>query len=554
MDKQQLKTKLNDLLALSSETEWVEFKAARNSFTFDKIGRYFSALSNEANLKKQSFGWLVFGVDNDRKIVGTSYRPSRSLLDQLKEDIANNTTSRITFVEIYDFSLHGKRVVMFQIPAAPQGMPIAWKGHYYGRDGESLGALNIQEIEQIRGQLQCDWSAQVCRGASIRDLDSGAIKKARKEYKKKFPPLAEDVDGWDDITFLNKAKVTLQGKITMTAIILLGKPESTHFLMPSVAHITWVLKDKDNTEKDYEHFGPPFILSTDFVLNKIRNLKYRFLPDNTLFPQEITQYDAYVIREALHNCIAHQDYGLNGKINVIECPDELIFSNLGSFIPKSIEAVIEQHAPQEYYRNQFLATAMLNLNMIDTIGSGIKKMFTIQRERYFPLPDYVLNDPNRVEVRIAGKIIDENYTKLLIEKTNLNLKIVILLDKVQKREKITKTEGKLLRDSKLVEGRHPNYFVSANVAAITGKRSAYIKNRALDKEHYKGLVIAYLKKYSSANRKEMNELLLEKLPDVLSMKQKLNKIRNLLYEMSKKDEKILNVGSAKKPIWQLRTT
>lgn len=348
----------------------MELKKAATNFHFSDVGKYFSALSNEANLKGKECGWLIFGVeDKTRNIMGTQYRTNRKDLDSLKREIANKTTNRVTFVEIYELRLPEGRVIMFQIPAAPQGIPVAWEGHYYGRDGESLSALNIQEIEQIRNQIKrIDWSAKICEGATINDLMPEAIARAKNEYRKKYPHLAAEVDKWKDITFLNKARIIIQGKITRTAIILLGKPESEHFVSPGVVRISWILKDEHSIEKDYEHFGAPFILNTDAVLAKIRNLKYRYLPDKTLFPIEITQYEPYVIREALHNCIAHQDYELSSRIIIVERPDELILANAGDFIPGSVEVVIEQDAPQRYYRNQFLTTAMVNLNMIDTIG------------------------------------------------------------------------------------------------------------------------------------------------------------------------------------------
>ena len=84
----------------------------------------------------------------------------------------------------------------------------------------------------------------------------------------------------------------------------------------------------------------------------------------------------------LHNCIAHQDYRLRGRINVVEEQDSILVTNLGHFIPESVEAVILRDAPPEKYRNPFLAQAMVNLNMIDTIGSGIKRMFLKQRQRF----------------------------------------------------------------------------------------------------------------------------------------------------------------------------
>ncbi|MDR1951345.1 MAG: transcriptional regulator, partial [Bacteroidales bacterium] len=220
-----------------------------------------------------------------------------------------------------------------------------------------------------------DWSEKIVKDATLDDLDPQAILKARENYKEKYPTLAEEVGKWDDITFLNKAKLTLNGKITNTAILLLGKDESEHFLVSADAKIRWILKNLDNRDKDYEIFCIPFILAIDKVLAKIRNLKYRYIPDGTLFPREVLRYDPFVIRESLNNAIAHQDYTEGGRINVVEFEDDhIIFTNLGSFIPGTVEKVIDKNAPEERYRNKFLSTAMLNLNLVDTIGSGIIKM------------------------------------------------------------------------------------------------------------------------------------------------------------------------------------
>lgn len=192
MTQEKLKNLLNELRALPAETEWVEFKTAGSNFSFKELGQYFSALSNEANLKNKEYGCLIFGVeDKSRKIVGTRYRQNRADLDSLKTEIANRTTNRITFIDIHELSLFEGRVIIFQIPPAPQGIPIAWEGHYYGRDGESLGALNVQEFEQIRNQGQrFDWSAQTCEGATIDDLYPAAIANARQNYKEKTPAKA----------------------------------------------------------------------------------------------------------------------------------------------------------------------------------------------------------------------------------------------------------------------------------------------------------------------------------------------------------------------------
>ena len=537
------------------ETEWVEFKKAQKSYDTNKLGKYFSALSNEANLNNKDFGWLVLGVsDKDKSIIGTDFKNDDNKLHQLKFEIANHTTNRITFIEIHQLNIENKRILMFQIPPSPQGFPIAWKGHYYGRDGESLVPLNMNEFERIRSQQHNnDWSSYICENATIEDLEPDAIIFAREKYIEKNPHLKDVTNSWNDITFLNKAKITIEGKITNTAIILLGKPEAEIKLQPAIAEISWVLKDYENIMIDYEHFHPPFILSSTKAYKKIRNLKFRHLPDGMIFPEELFKYDDFVIREALHNCIAHQVYSLSGKITLVEKPDELIFSNVGNFfIQMPIEEVITLKTPPEIYRNKFLAKAMVEIKMIDTIGSGIQRMFQNQRKRYFPLPEYNFSDPQKVKVTIFGKILDPNYTRLLISNTNLSLQTIALLDKVQKKESITDDALKYLRKHKLIEGRKPNIFISGKVAKATDNKATYIKNRGFDKEHYQKMIIEYLKEFSSASRSEIDKLILDKLPDVLDEKQKKNKIRNLLHQMATNDIIYCN-KRGKKSTWFIKS-
>lgn len=214
MNEVELKRLLEDFRNLPSENEWVEFKEAKNNFHSDDLGEYFSALSNEANLKNQPYGWLIFGIeDKNKQIIGTQYRPNRANLDSLKYEVARQTNGGLTFVEIHELLFPEGRVIMFQIPAAPKGIPTSWKGHYFGRTGESKGPLNIQEIETIRSQnIKEDWSAGICVNATIEDLEKAAIVKAKEEFKKKNPRLAEEVDSWDTVTFLNKAESLLMGK------------------------------------------------------------------------------------------------------------------------------------------------------------------------------------------------------------------------------------------------------------------------------------------------------------------------------------------------------
>jgi ATP-dependent DNA helicase RecG len=282
----------------------------------------------------------------------------------------------------------------------------------------------------------------------------------------------------------------------------------------------------------------------------VRNLTYRHLPSATLFPAEVKQYDEWVVRETLHNCIAHQDYRLGGRINVVEEPDSLLFTNLGGFIPGSVENMIHRDAPPEVYRNPFLAQAMVNLNMIDTIGSGIRKMFTIQRSRFFPLPDFDLAEPGRVKVRHLGKVLDEKYTRMLMDHTDLDLDTIIALDKVQKKRPVDDETFARLKKWKLIEGRRPNVFISAHLAAVTGAKAVYIKHRGLDKTHYKALVVSFLEKFEQSARGDIEGFLREKISDALSVDQKTNRIRNLLQEM-RREGTLICEGHGPAAIWRL---
>ncbi|MCX7169696.1 MAG: putative DNA binding domain-containing protein [Proteobacteria bacterium] len=522
----------------------------------EEIGEYLSALSNGAALHGKPFGYIVWGIeDGTRRILGTTFQPRRAKVgnEALENWLLRLLTPRIDLT-IHEFERDGLPLVLWEVQAA-NSTPVRFQSDAFIRVGSYKKKLkDFSEKERRLWQLlsgtQQDWSAQIVEAASLDDLDPEALHFARTQYRVKHPQHANEVDSWDDVTFLNKAKACIGGKVTHAALILLGKDESSHLLAPAVAQLSWILRNETNVEQDYEHFGLPLILSSDRILQKVRNLTIRHLPIGTLFPQEVSQYDPWVMRETLHNCIAHQDYTLHGRISLVETPDSLLFTNMGTFIPGTVEDMIRSDSPPAIYRNKFLADAMVNLNMIDTIGSGIKKMFMAQRQRNFPMPDFDLSKTNQVSVKLTGRILDEKYTQLLMVRSELELMDVIALDKVQKQRPVSDEEFKRLKAQQLIEGRRPNLFVSAKVAAVTGDKAAYIKHRGLDKTHYKALVVSFLEKFGGSKREDLDSFLREKISDALSPDQKTHRIRNLLQEMRR--EGTLNcVGHGSGAIWKL---
>ena len=525
-------------LTQHKENEVVEFKKAENSFDFDDLGKYFSALSNEANLRGLDFAWLILGYDEKKhQLVGTSYKNGEGALNNVKHDFAQHTTDGQTFREIIPIEVEGKRILMFKIPAAPRNIVMKWKGIAYGRDGESLKPLNQSKQDEIRRQTpEPDWSAEIVPDATIDDLDEVAIAKARKMFKKVHSRIsAEEVNRWSTEEFLSKCELMVNGKLTRAAIILLGKMFSDRKLRPAVAEVTWTLRDEKKDVVDYEHFSVPFILTVDEILAKIHNLTLREMPGGTLFPDTMKQYDDYTIREALHNCIAHQDYTLRQRINFVENPGFLYYANGGSFIPGTLENALATNGPQRFFRNACLCKAMVHFNMIDTVSRGIKKMFTEQMERRFPMPDYEIdNEKKEVAVRIYGNAINERYTKLLKDNDTLTLHDCISLDATQKGHRIDDEIAQELLKRGLIEGEAPNYTISLGVAKASRQLPQYTKAKGLDKARLKQMVLQLLQNAGKegARREIIYDYLKDLLPSNKSQEQQLRYLGRLLVEMN----------------------
>lgn len=532
MNQQELIALVDRLRRLPRETEWLEFK--HNNADPQEISDYLSALANEAALLNQPRGYLIFGIaDASHAVVGSHFDPytakakgNQHLLPWLAAQLQPNPG-----IEPHCLDHPDGRVALLAVGPA-RGRPVEFRGQAYCRAGTSKTKLaNHPEKARRLWSQGIDWSATLCEDASLADLDPTAIAKAREQFLVKHPQQAQELASWDDRTFLNKARLLRQGSITHTAILLLGRPETSTLLSPAVAKVSWILKDADNRELDYAHIGPPFLLAGDQLLQRLRNLTVRALPSGTLFPQELSQYDPWVLREALHNAIAHQDYLRHGRITVVEFPDRVLISNLGDFLPGSVQTVIEQDAPQELYRNQMLVDAMVELNLIDTQGGGIKRMFETQRRRSFPLPDYDLSSSERVQVSIPGRILDERYTRLLMQQPELSLSQVIQLDRVQKGLPISREDHQQLKNQKLVEGRFPNLIVSAALARATGETARHIRESGLNKQYYLDLILELIRQHGPVTRKEVDALLLPKLPERLSEEQKRAKVHNLMQEL-----------------------
>jgi ATP-dependent DNA helicase RecG len=188
-------------------------------------------------------------------------------------------------------------------------IPTAWKGVWYGRDGESLGKLSLEELDRIRSQVRRDWSKLLIDGSSVKHLDVEAVKIARSSYKVKQnkPHIGKEIDSMTDEEFLTKIKLMEDGKLTNAAIVLLGSPEHDDLISPP-ARAMWRLHGSGDADLDYRELRIPFITVVDRLFERVRKLTYRYIPNKkSLATMETEQYDESLCRELLNNCIAHMD-------------------------------------------------------------------------------------------------------------------------------------------------------------------------------------------------------------------------------------------------------
>lgn len=550
---------LQDYLILNypkenEKCEWKEFKNLKNAFhgpDGKDVISYVSAISN------MNGGHLVIGVeDQTLNIVGTDYSIlTFNGLPATPDSATFKLTEYCTYlsseglnIEEFVTSDTNKIVWIVTIPKHSPRTPVLAHNKAWQRIKDSLVLMTKERRDAILSEPVAgrDWSAELIPNATIEDLDPKAIRFARDKFKELYPNRSDEVDSWDDITFLNKAHITKGGKITNTSIILLGREESEHLISPAICKIRWQLKDGSDENKDFKILSIPMLLAVDEFCHLVRNADYTYTISGNIFPESMKRYDVFTIREPLCNCIAHQDYGKRTRIEVIEHEDEsLLFRNYGEFLPSSVEDVVKHDFPESEYRNPFLVEAMRNLKMVETEGGGIRKLYLQQKKRFFPMPEYDISG-GKVVCKIQGNVLDENFAKILVNNPSLTLPEIILLDRVQKHLAISDDTLNRFRKNGYIEGRKPNVYLSAKIVSGTrqiGLKTSYVKNKSFDDEYFKKLIIEYIENFGKAGRQEIEFLLMDKLSEILSVAQKKSKVGNLLSALRKQGK--IKVGPKK---------
>ena len=386
------------------ENEVVEFKKAEKGKDFDDVGKYFSALSNEANLRGCHYAWLVFAIDDKHhKAVRTRVQFAKDF----KHQIGQHTTNGLTFREIYEVEQNGKRVVLMQIPAAPAAMPIAWKGYWQGRRGESIVPLDIEKLEKIRSQSGlADWSAEVIQSATFADIDSHAVSILKKRYAKKQNN--DDFLTLSDEQVLRDLELITENGITNAAILLVGTDRAIHRYMP---HATVILEYREN-EADIEfkqrtEYKECFYLTIDKLWEYI-NIRNTGIPIHEgAYIYNIPAFNESVIREAICNAVAHRSYKMSSETVIKLYSNKITLINAGGF-PLGVTKDNLLTVPSTP-RNRLLSDVLAKTGIVERSGQGVDKIYRNTLSEGKDTPDYSNSNAEFVELTISAVIRDKAF-------------------------------------------------------------------------------------------------------------------------------------------------
>lgn len=527
--------------------EWKEWRSLKSNISGrkgDDLVSYVSALAN------MDGGCVVIGVQ-DKTLAVTGIQ---DFADYTVENVVHRVLGKTPGlpsmglrVEELRASDTGAVVWLVHVPRhGPRELVLA-HDQAWQRDGDSLTILREDRrrailLEHLAGE---DWSAAVVSGATLDDLEPAAVAKARDKYFEKHQrdPRASEIPQWPVPKLLDKIGLTVHGQITRACLLLLGLPERAMALLsPHPVEITW----KVAAERVAELFHPPFLLTTTQVAQYIRNPNIKLFPAHELLAVTLPRYDTHtVLLEGLHNCLAHQDYAQCGRVVVEESTGMVRMINLGGFFDGQPDDYASGQRTPERYRNERLAKAMVEVGMIDKQGFGIHDMVQAQRRRFLPLPDYEGSTPLRTVFNVHGQEIDANYTRWLMDRTDLPIEHVLWLDRLQKGRKLDTTQIAELREAGLVEGRSPKLHISARVAVATGQEVEYLNQRRPDVDDYKSALCKLLA-LGPQPRAKVDALLLPKLQLwIPELAQRKEYVKALLKEMSK-EGRIRNIGGKTK--------
>ncbi len=403
MDNEQLKILISEAVKLPAETEWVEFKV--DYANPEDIGKLISGLSNSANLHQKPYGYLIFGVDDNLRLVGTQLKPrtAKKGSELLEHWLMQGLSPKIDF-RIYETELEGKQLVLFEIPAAIDS-PVRFINEEYIR----IGSIT-RKLREFPDKERKIWNNPQHRSfekeAALANVGSDTILELLN-YPEYFhltkQPLPSDKN--EILLKLEQDKIIQKSKglftISNMGALLFAKDIRKFESIKRKAVRVVIYKGKNRIETIKEQEGAKGYASgfqglIEYINDKLpsnEEIQKAFRVEKKMFPQ-------IAVRELIANALIHQDLTEKGTGPMIEIfEDRIEISNPGTPLI-NVDRFID-HSPKS--RNEAIASFMRRINICEERGSGIDKVIFQVEVYQLPAPKFEQDERNTKAILYAYK-------------------------------------------------------------------------------------------------------------------------------------------------------
>lgn len=474
---------------------------------------YVTALCNEKG------GSLVIGMEDKypHKVVGTSQNENST--GELEANIYRDTGIRPKIYELYEDEAEKKgRVLVIDVPPRPAGTVFKFEDVPLMRVGEELKPMSDEVYLSIIQENEPDFSQQICRDATLDDLDPDALSVLKEKYaRKQNNPIFLTLSNRQILSDLQL--ITDEG-ITNAAVILLGKEDFIKRVYPQASvMLEYRHSESQITFDNRISYSQPFFIMIDRLWHDIdlRNGKFQIKEGPYIF--DVPYFNEEVIRESINNAITHRDYTRHSETVIKQYPQKLIVTNAGGF-PHGVTIDNILTVPSTP-RNRLLADVLSKTGIVERSGQGIDKIFYRTLSEGKEAPDYSGSDAFNVELILSAIIQDkafalfiESVQQNLAEDNKLSVFEIVVLDKIRRNEKTTaldKAVIKQLMDRNLIEKRGKtngiHYILCRSYYEFTGNTAEYSKKSDWNTSQVTSIIIPFLTKYNKAKMGDFVKLL-----------------------------------------------
>lgn len=474
---------------------------------------YVTALCNEKG------GSLVIGMEDKypHKVVGT--RQNENSTGELEANIYRDTGIRPKIYELYEDKAEKKgRVLVIDVPPRPAGTVFKFEDVPLMRVGEELKPMSDEVYLSIIQENEPDFSQQICRDATLDDLDPDALSVLKEKYaKKQNNPIFLTLSNRQILSDLQL--ITDEG-VTNAAVILLGKEDFIKRVYPQASvMLEYRHSESQITFDNRISYSQPFFIMIDRLWHDIdlRNGKFQIKEGPYIF--DVPYFNEEVIRESINNAITHRDYTRHSETVIKQYPQKLIVTNAGGF-PHGVTIDNILTVPSTP-RNRLLADVLSKTGIVERSGQGVDKIFYRTLSEGKEAPDYSGSDAFNVELILSAIIQDkafalfiESVQQNLAEDNKLSVFEIVVLDKIRRNEKTTaldKAVIKQLMDRNLIEKRGKtngvHYILCRSYYEFTGNTAEYSKKSDWNTSQVTSIIIPFLTKYNKAKMGDFVKLL-----------------------------------------------